>query len=325
MSRNPIIQEILRQGQRRPRRHVLAALETGRVESNFSNPSGGDADSAGWRQERASLYKNPTNIRASVRRFYQEAAKLDRGQPAHKLAADVQRPREDLRYKYGTKEVRREAKQILGGGRSPYDLPTPEAENIRVSTFDKAGFEKAQRGATLARLLSDNPGGSVLLRTGLLSPVSPERSDFVSETVQKRQRPAGTDVPGMPARRPSTRVSGRVEYVGSNPGRLSPKTKAFAEAVSAIAGIPIQADTGATHSKYTVNGNISQHWTGDATDIPATGARLIRLGQAALIAAGMNPKKARKQKGGLYNVRGKQIIFATNEGGNHHDHLHIGN
>jgi hypothetical protein len=42
------------------------------------------------------------------------------------------------------------------------------------------------------------------------------------------------------------------------------------------------------------------------------------------VAAGMSPKQARKAKGGLYNVNGWQIIFSTNEGGDHHDHLHVG-
>ena len=51
---------------------------------------------------------------------------------------------------------------------------------------------------------------------------------------------------------------------------------------------------------------------------------LVRLGRKALIAAGMPKAQARKQTGGLYNVNGFQIIFATNEGGNHYDHLHVG-
>lgn len=325
LSTNPIISEILRQGRGKPRRHILAALETGRIESNFTNPSGGDQDSAGWRQERRSLYKNPTNVRASVRRFYQEAASLDRGQAAHELAADVQRPREDLRYKYRT--ARGEARAILGGGRTARDLPTPEAGMITTSEtrFDQEGYQKALRGATLARLLSKRPEGSVLLRTGLLSTQMPERSEFVSKVVGERQVGGTTPVPGMPARGGRTRASGGVKYVGADPSRLTPAIKRFAEQVAAISGEDITADTGATHSKYTVNGRISQHWSGNATDIPATGKLLLKLGRSALIAAGMPRKEAMKAKGGLYNVRGRQIIFLTNEGGNHFDHLHIGN
>jgi hypothetical protein len=40
----------------------------------------------------------------------------------------------------------------------------------------------------------------------------------------------------------------------------------------------------------------------------------------------MSPAKARKAKGGLYNVNGWQIIFATDGPGvgDHTDHLHVG-
>src|SRR4051812_27850555 len=111
---NPVIDEILRQGRNQPRRRVLAALVTGRVESNFKNLGGGDADSQGWRQERASLYRNPTNLKASVRRFYQEAAKLDRGQKVGELAADVQRPAAQYRGRYA--QHIGEARKLLGSG-----------------------------------------------------------------------------------------------------------------------------------------------------------------------------------------------------------------
>lgn len=104
----------------------------------------------------------------------------------------------------------------------------------------------------------------------------------------------------------------------------SPEVLRFARQISAIAGGRVTIGTGTQHSRLTVNGNVSQHWTGDAGDIPASGRRLIRLGQAALIAAGMPEREARRQRGGLYNVNGRQIIFNTQQGGDHTDHLHIG-
>jgi len=82
--------------------------------------------------------------------------------------------------------------------------------------------------------------------------------------------------------------------------------------------------TGTRHSKHTTSGNVSQHWTGNAADIPAGGAELTALGQAALIAAGADPAWARRQEGGLYNIGGFQIIFNSNIGGNHWNHLHVG-
>jgi hypothetical protein len=119
--RNPVVEEILRQGRGRPRKLVKAALEVGRVEKNFTNTGGGDADSSNWRQERASVYGpawartgGPLNLRASVRRFYQEAAAHNApGKPAWMVAADTQRPRAEYRTRY--RDVRGEAARILAG------------------------------------------------------------------------------------------------------------------------------------------------------------------------------------------------------------------
>jgi hypothetical protein len=101
------------------------------------------------------------------------------------------------------------------------------------------------------------------------------------------------------------------------------KVKRFVRQISATYGAPLTVGTGTHHSQFVAGTNRqSDHWDGNAVDIPARGKKLIRLGQAALIAAGMNPKKARKQTGGLYNLNGHQIIFNTHEGGDHTDHLH---
>jgi hypothetical protein len=114
-----VLDVLLAEGQRITNPHVRrvfnrAAVETGLVESGLTNPSGGDADSAGWRQERASLYKNPTDLAASARRFRQEfLAAYSAGKPSWQIAAEVQRPRADLRGRY--REVAGQAAQILAG------------------------------------------------------------------------------------------------------------------------------------------------------------------------------------------------------------------
>ena len=104
-----------------------------------------------------------------------------------------------------------------------------------------------------------------------------------------------------------------------------PTSRAVVEAgrrIAGIAGRSIIIGTGTNHSRLTVNGNVSDHWDGHAADVPATGRSLTRLGQSALIAAGMSPARAKRVKGGLFNVNGWQIIFNTDEGGNHYNHLH---
>jgi hypothetical protein len=116
---------------------------------------------------------------------------------------------------------------------------------------------------------------------------------------------------------------------GPQPGRLKPELTAFARKVAYVYGGKLAGLDGSSHSKYTVNGNVSEHYSGNATDIfqiggkPAQGSVLLRAGRAALIAAGMPRAQALKAGGGLYNVGNHQIIFLTNEGGNHYDHLHI--
>jgi hypothetical protein len=83
-------------------KEIKAALETGRVESNFTNsPTMTDHDSQGWRQERASLYKDPTNLDASIRRFFSETkAVKHKYARAGELAAAVQRPAAQYRGRY---------------------------------------------------------------------------------------------------------------------------------------------------------------------------------------------------------------------------------
>lgn len=116
-----------------------AAVQTGLVESNLTNPSGGDADSAGWRQERASLYPDPTNLQASARRFRQEfEQQYDPGEHSYDVAAQVQRPRADLRGRY--RDVAGQAASILqqygGGGGAP---ASSSASGAPATTPDLGG------------------------------------------------------------------------------------------------------------------------------------------------------------------------------------------
>lgn len=182
---NPVVREILRQGRSQKRKHVLAALATGKVESGFRNLNYGDADSKGWRQERASIYRNPTNLRASVHRFYHEANQLDRGQSAGDLAADVQRPAAQYRGRYA--QVLPQVKGLLHGGEGGGgggSQPVASLTSVRLgrkTTVDQAGFDQANRRAMLAQFLQrSGRGNSILFRSGLLSTTTPSIGDFTT-------------------------------------------------------------------------------------------------------------------------------------------------
>jgi hypothetical protein len=144
----------------------------------------------------------------------------------------------------------------------------------------------------------------------------------IAESVAAGRKPIAESVMAQ-------RAKGAFQISGPNPDRLQSSLTSFAKQVARIYGGSLVGKDGSTHSKYTTSGNVSQHYTGNATDIfqidgkPATGDRLLRAGRAALIAAGMPRKEAMKATGGLYNVGSHQVIFLTNEGGNHYDHLHI--
>jgi hypothetical protein len=146
------------------------------------------------------------------------------------------------------------------------------------------------------------------------------------------QQPQAVRFPGAPGVAPGApgQGPGKLGRISFAPGADRPGAHtqkdiiAFANRVSGVFGQPLRVGTGTNHSQMTVNGNQSQHWTGEAVDIPATGKKLLRMGQAALIAAGADPRWARKQTGGLFNIGGRQIIFRTTEGGNHWNHLHLG-
>jgi len=88
---------------------------------------------------------------------------------------------------------------------------------------------------------------------------------------------------------------------------------------------PLEIGTGTNHNRFVLGTQReSAHWTGRAADIPASGAELTKLGRQALINAGMPAAQAAKVKGGVYNIGGYQIIFNSNVGGNHYNHLHVG-
>jgi hypothetical protein len=342
--KNPVIREILRQGKGKDPRLVAAALETGKIESNYTNLPGGDADSVNWRQERASIYGGDMSIRRSVARFYKEAEGLDRGQPSYELAADVQRPAAQYRGRYKTAQG--EALSLLkpSGPRqvsSPASPPvyqpaaTPGVDNSQLrqqaalAYLQQGGIANSAATSALAgqyQALKDVPG--VANRAKVQAPVSPSSTGGVS----------------------GVRV-GTVRYAptANRPGvDMTPGIQKLLKELAGTAG-PITVGTGTNHSQMTANGNVSDHWEGNAADIPATGTRLTTLGADALLtyangktvqwlrndgqveSVRVTAANARRlaASGGIFNVpygskRRIQVIANTHQGGDHTNHLHVG-
>jgi hypothetical protein len=181
------------------RKFKRAAVQTGIVESGLKNLTGGDADSAGWRQERASLYANPTNIKASARRFRQEFQQhYDPGEASYEVAAQVQRPAAQYRGRY--KDVAAQADRIvqseLGGG-APNVREGSGQAGAGVSRYRTVqGVDRsADRQALRVNYLSERgkPGALLALGEGLNAAVdTPDRQVKV-----KGSEPRQPSTPGQ--------------------------------------------------------------------------------------------------------------------------------
>jgi hypothetical protein len=353
-------------------KELLAAAMTGIVESGFRNLPGGDADSQGWRQERASLYSNPTNVQASARRFFQEAKQFNRpGISAGELAARVQRPAAQYRGRYS--QVRGQARSLLGqaGGGGGGGSTDSGGTTQQGGTTSAPDFGSQQSALPLIQALTQSqaagpPSVSVQAPSFSAQAVLPEGFGTVSGgggpapgpdigSLAAAIKTLGGDVPqatagsqdtpatDSPTRDVSGNYPGLKGGVKFNPNADRPgvKTQAITkEFLSRVAGFShrtISVGTGTNHNQMTTSGNVSDHWTGHAADLPMpVDSKIGDLTAAhALEAAGVPWSQAYRmaQKGGVFNVTPKkgqfkghrvQVLWKTMVGGNHHNHVHVG-
>lgn len=190
----------------------------------------------------------------------------------------------------------------------------PLAQNV-LGRFLSGGGRISLPG--LASLTSSSWKTTPLPAPGGVAPV--ELPGMPGRPAQPGQKGQGQQTPG---------IKGKVFTASSADRQGVPTKQAVRDFVAQVAGVygkPLTIGTGTNHNQYVAGTHRqSQHWTGDAADIPASGAELTRLGQDALIAAGMPVAEARKQTGGVFNVGGHNILFNTLVGGNHFNHLHVG-
>jgi hypothetical protein len=126
---------------------------------------------------------------------------------------------------------------------------------------------------------------------------------------------------------------------GANlPGQsIEAMTLEYITRMAASIGKPITVTTGTNHSKMSASGKVSDHFSGHACDIgmfanggtddSPVGDRIM---EAACLLAGDSPDAARAkaQSGGLFTFTHEgqriQCIWKTTQGGNHHNHVHVG-
>jgi 3D (Asp-Asp-Asp) domain-containing protein len=119
---------------------------------------------------------------------------------------------------------------------------------------------------------------------------------------------------------------------------LTPAMRRFMNELASYLPRKVVVCTGTNHSQYTLTGNVSDHWAGNAVDLcstanrfPATGGGYgDRIAAAAFRTAGYTPARASAaaRAGGAITVHHDglriQIIWKNGTGGNHWNHIHVG-
>lgn len=303
------------------RRVIKSALMTALMESSLNPRAKNQYGFVGWRQEHPIYYGkyDRTNPRGQARRYFREARGVTGS--AAQIAAKVQRPEPSARGKYAQYGGQAGALlRQLGGAGGGSSLSSDGGSGGRAPQVAQYKVVKGREKTDVDAALID------ALLSGRKNPVTTalaavDAGLYTSQTEDRlvRRKQAQVEV-GLPGAEGGAKLAPGADRKGQ---KTNPNVLRFVGQIAGIFGSDLTITTGTNHRRMTVNGKVSDHWDGNAADIPATGRRLIRLGQAALIAAGMDPARARKQKGGLYNVGGHQIIFNTHIGGNHTNHLHV--
>jgi hypothetical protein len=318
------------------RRLGRSGYATGIVESGLRNLGYGHADSQGWRQERQMYYDNPTNINASVRRYFQEAEPFARqGQNVQSIAQNAQQSAFPSRYG----DVRGEAirlfrKHALGGkaGAVPdqkagdFNMPRMPGKAEEGSKYERlmetfarlnqaANPQQTQQtgltgvGATLGDLQDDTAN---LIRQNAEFIANLRKNSVDVETYNKKARTEGQVKEGK---------DGKVHGGGGWGG-----SKGIAYA--ATQDLPRGSQKRATQN--TASGGVSDHWVGSkdsyAIDVPAVGktgseyARTMakRLGIKDWSPGTYTVHVIKAAGGKQYRV---QLLWQV-EG--HYDHVHIG-
>jgi hypothetical protein len=119
--------------------------------------------------------------------------------------------------------------------------------------------------------------------------------------------------------------------------RITPLMRRVGAAIVAVYGKPLAVTSARRPGAITVDGNVSDHASGNALDFgmaanggPDDGPIGDQIATAALVVAGWTVARAAEwaRHGGLVDIHAAgvriQVIWKTDQGGNHHNHVHVG-
>jgi hypothetical protein len=281
-----------------PRRVRRSLLEAMAVESNFRNLNYGDRDSQGVLQQRPSTgWGPPGNARQDIRQYLARALQTNQGfrGTAGQLAQAVQRSAFPERYD----QRKAEAVALLRG----------------------SGGGRAVLGDTASAPTGD---GRQALAMSLLQGLQSGRPTSPSELVSvfragQNGGAALSDVARGPA--------------GNGASAFGATSKAWGGSKSIAnqlrRGLGLQVTSAKRDTKATASGGISDHWKGSKTAFAYDlGGPTSRMDTAAVQLAhrlGIAYRKGQPLVATV-NMSGYriQVLYRTNVGGDHFDHIHVG-
>ena len=224
------------------------------------------------------------------------------------------------------KKIMGEAGQAAGDRSSGTGGDTGGSVTPSSSAEGTAAGGQAQQA--LSFLASRRSGTAAELLTAAATAVGETPESFVSPKTQnpKTQKSSGSG---------NYKVQSGANREGAP---LSADMRQFLKEMTA-SGRSVTVTTGSNHGRMTSTGNVSDHWSGNGVDIgsSANGFPETGGGVGDLIAAhaikrasgkswGESLKLARQGGAFTFNKGGKrtQVIWKSNVGGNHYNHVHIG-
>lgn len=329
------------------RNQLLSAIITDLTEGR-DNPKGGEGSSSGWRQQIAGAgakSRNRQNVRQQARYYYDEA-KGAHGSPgdisnAVQRSAFPGRPHDPALLKQAEQLLAAYHRGHLGAVRgTPGTAAHTTKYGVRPPSFRAGKTTVDYDQALVDSLLSSARGHR---HSGLLKDVG-RRLDSGAYTTTTRDKytPAKYKLVRTAGTKGTPGAQGRLK-AGSGPGhghggvsgrpldragvRTNQHVIDLVARAGKWAGLTIALGTGSQHKRITSSGNVSDHWSGGAIDLPATGAQGDHIAGALLAQLGLSRSQARKlaQQGGIHNIHYKghryQVIWKAPD---HYDHVHIG-
>lgn len=228
---------------------MLSAFMTGIVESGMKNLDFGDADSKGWRQERESLYDDPTNVNNSAKRYFQEGQDIISGKTPGKANTGS----------YQDSWTPGRLAQAIQGSAFPdrYD----EVHSQAVTLMEKTGAKVDSKDKDDDKNAADTDTGPVKERL-FKDPNRPNSYEAGGKQQVRNSRRDGRDDKKSSDADAENRekLSKTVDVHGAKPGLQVILNLALSYGLQITAG---KND----HSTTTSSGNVSDHSIGLALDL----------------------------------------------------------